>query len=149
MKKLFLLMAVLLLGVKDMASGQRIKPLFDSTKAQEVFVFGTNKSQDGYITAGFTLGEWGLYGGLPYTSKTLINTQNGSVPTSMRFGIIKRQTNNKLLFGIGAQPTTDGTKLHSFVGYNPLKSKDMKLWLLGNVTGSLFSFGAGLSYVLK
>lgn len=148
MKK-FLLLLVILLGVKESGTGQTIKPMFDLKQKQEIFAFGTNTTQDGYITLGYMLGDWGLYGGLPYTTNVVLNKTNGSVSRDLRFGLLKNLRQDKTIFGIGAQPTIDGTKLNTFVGYNPLKSKDMKLWLIGNVTGSVFSFGAGLSYMIK
>lgn len=149
MKKI-LFFVVLFLGVKTTTNGQNIKSIFDKTKSQEVFAFGTNKSQDGYITGGFMLGEWGIYAGFPYSERSnVLNTSNGTVSKDMRFGVMKSLMPEKFIGGIGAQPTSDGTKLHSFVGYNPLKSKDMKLWVIGNITGSVFSFGAGLSYKIK
>ena len=133
-----------------MTLGQETKKFFDKSKSQEVFAFGTNRSQDGYITGGFMLGEWGLYAGIPYSERrNILNTSNGTVSKDMRFGLMKYVQPEKTIFGIGAQPTNDGTKLNMFVGYNPLRSKDMKLWLLGNITGSVFSFGAGLSYKVK
>ncbi len=149
MKKV-LFLVTLFLGVKTVTNGQNSKSIFDKTKSQEVFAFGTNNSQDGYITSGFMLGEWGIYAGFPYSErKNILNTGNGTVSNQMRFGVMKSLIPEKFIGGIGAQPTIDGTKLHSFVGYNPLKSKDMKLWVIGNITGSVFSFGAGLSYKIK
>ena len=149
MKKL-LMLVILFLGVKTMTFAQDIKSIFDKTKKQEVLIFGTNKNQDGYITGGFMLGDYGIYAGIPFSERNnILNQSNGSVSKDMRFGLMKNLMPEKLIGGIGAQPTSDGTKLHSFVGYNPLKSKDMKLWLIGNITGSVFSFGAGLSYKIK
>ena len=149
MKKIIFL-AVMFLGVKTAAIAQETKNFFDKSKSQEVLIFGTNKSQDGYITGGFMLGEWGLYAGFPYSERNnIINTSNGTVSKQMRFGILKQLKPDKILMGAGAQPTSDGTKLHWFIGYNPLRSKDMKLLITGNVIGSEFVLGAGLSYKLK
>lgn len=146
----FIFIVCILLGVKEYGFGQNIKQVFDTNQKQEVFVLGTNNSQDGYITGGFMLGEWGLYAGIPYSERNnILNKSNGTITRETRFGLLKYLTPEKVIFGIGAQPTIDGTKLNSFVGYNPLKSKDMKLWMIGNVTGSVFSFGAGLSYIIK
>ena len=149
-------MATLLLGVKGVANGQFFKEqqpmfkLYSKLAPQEIFVFGTNSSQDGYITGGYTIGQFGLYAGFPYKERNhLLNQSNGTVSNQIRFGIMKQLQPNKVIGGIGVQPTSDGTKLHSFIGYNPLHSKDMKLWLIGNLTGSTFSFGAGLSYKVK
>ena len=160
MKKMFLITA-LLLGInvvlagqykRDFVKGPGIEERIDGflknkfKYPQEILVFGTNSNQDGYITGGYMLGQWGFYAGLPIQEKSIVNQSNGSVSSSMRFGVMTPIHPNRLLFGIGAQPTSDGTKLNSFVGLNPLNSKDMKFWMIGNVTGSIFSFGAGLSY---
>jgi len=53
------------------------------------------------------------------------------------------------MLGAGVQPTTIGNKINAFLGYNPLKSKDMKLWLIGNLVGDQFAAGIGLSYKVK
>ena len=149
MKKVIFL-AVMFLGVKTTAIAQETKNFFDKSKSQEVLIFGTNKSQDGYITGGYMIGEWGLYAGFPYSERrNIINTSNGTVSNQMRFGILKQLQPDKILMGAGVQPTNEGTKLNWFIGYNPLRSKDMKLLLTGNVVGSEFIFGAGLSYKLK
>ena len=149
MKKVIFL-AVMFLGVKTTAIAQETKNFFDKSKSQEVLIFGTNKSQDGYITGGYMIGEWGLYAGFPYSERrNILNTSNGTVSNQMRFGILKQLQPDKILMGLGAQPTNEGTKLNWFIGYNPLRSKDMKLLLTGNVVGSEFIFGAGLSYKLK
>ena len=149
MKKTILTVA-LLLGVKVATYSQDIKSLFDKTKSQEVLIFGTNKSQDGYITGGYMIGEWGLYAGFPYSERNnILNTSNGTVSKQMRFGILKQLKPDKILMGAGVQPTSDGTKLHWFIGYNPLRSKDMKLLITGNVIGSNFVLGAGLAYKIK
>ena len=150
MKKVFLLLVIMFLGVETMTFGQDIKSLFDKTKSQEVLIFGTNKSQDGYITGGYMIGEWGLYAGFPYSERNnLLNTSNGTVSKQMRFGILKQLKPDKILMGAGVQPTNEGTKLNWFIGYNPLRSKDMKLLITGNVIGSEFVLGAGLSYKVK
>ncbi len=131
---------------------ERIENAFKlrSKTPQEVLVFGTNKSQDGYITGGYLIGKYGLYAGIPFSQRSnVVNQSNGTVSGDMRFGVLSQLNPNKLMIGAGVQPTITGTKLHSFVAYNPLRSKDMKLWLIGNVTGSVFSLGAGLSYKIK
>ena len=136
--------------MKTTAIAKETKNFFDKSKSQEVLIFGTNKSQDGYITGGYMIGEWGLYAGFPYSERrNILNTSNGTVSNQMRFGILKQLQPDKILMGLGAQPTNEGTKLNWFIGYNPLRSKDMKLLLTGNVVGSEFIFGAGLSYKLK
>ncbi len=67
----------------------------------------------------------------------------------MRFGILKQLQPDKILMGLGAKPTNEGTKLNWFIGSNPLRSKDMILLITGNVVGSDFILGAGLAYKLK
>ena len=54
------------LGVKAVTYGQR-----------EVFVSGTNKGLDGYITAGVLKNTWGLYVGAPYNDQQLANQKTG------------------------------------------------------------------------
>ena len=54
MKKTILI-AIMFLGVKTIANSQDIKSIFDKTKSQEIFLFGTNKSQDGYIVRVFVI----------------------------------------------------------------------------------------------
>jgi opacity protein-like surface antigen len=150
MKKKVLFIAAMFLGVETAAIAQEVKKLFDKSKPQEVLIFGTNRSQDGYITGGYMIGEWGLYAGFPYSERNnIINTSNGTVSKQMRFGILKQLNPDKILMGLGVQPTNDGTKLNWFIGYNPLRSKDMRLLLTGNVVGSEFIFGAGLGYKIK
>ena len=150
MKKRVLFIAAMFLGVETAAIAQEVKKLFDKSKPQEVLIFGTNRSQDGYITGGYMIGEWGLYAGFPYSERNnIINTSNGTVSKQMRFGILKQLNPDKILMGLGVQPTNDGTKLNWFIGYNPLRSKDMRLLLTGNVVGSEFIFGAGLGYKIK
>ena len=150
MKKRVLFIAAMFLGVETAAIAQEVKKLFDKSKPQEVLIFGTNRSQDGYITGGYMIGEWGLYAGFPYSERNnILNTTNGTVSNQMRFGILKQLQPDKILMGFGAQPTNEGTKFNWFIGYNPLRSKDMKLLLTGNVIGSEFVLGAGLSYKIK
>lgn len=150
MKKKVLFIAAMFLGVETAAIAQEVKKLFDKSKPQEVLIFGTNRSQDGYITGGYMIGEWGLYAGFPYSErKNIINPSNGTVSNQMRFGILKQLNPDKILMGLGVQPTNEGTKLNWFIGYNPLRSKDMRLLLTGNVVGSEFIFGAGLGYKIK
>lgn len=136
MKKIFLT-AVLLLGVKGIAN------------AQEVIATATNKSVDGYITLGYIKNGWGAYVGSRYDNKDLINVKSGTVSTQLKYGLIKTIKEDKWLVGAGIQPTNEGNKFNTFIGYNPLKSKDMKLWIIGNITGDTFSPGLGLSYKLK
>ena len=160
-----LLLIVLLLGVKVNTFGQ-VRPLgsfpmLEKRQAlvnrmlegqrptNEIFAYGTNTSTDGYIHGGYFFNQWGVYVGVHYKDDNVVSSESGTVSNTMRFGVMKNLQTNKWIAGMGIQPTSSGTKPHGFVGYNPLKSKDMKLWLIGNITGSVFSYGAGLSYKVK
>lgn len=49
----------------------------------------------------------------------------------------------------GIQPTEAGNKPNVFLAYNPLKPNgDLRLWTIGNLVGSDFTLGLGLSYKL-
>jgi hypothetical protein len=67
----------------------------------------------------------------------------------MKFGILKMIQPDKILVGLGVQPVNHENKINAFIGYNALKSTDLKLWLIGNLVGSNFTPGLGLSYKLK
>ena len=67
----------------------------------------------------------------------------------MKFGVLKMIQPDKILGGAGIQPVNDENKINAFIGYNPLKSSDLKLWIIGNLVGSKFTPGLGLSYKLK
>ena len=165
MFKKFFVIAVMLLGVKANILGQNRPegsfPMMEKKQAlvnrllegqrptNEVFTYGTNTSSDGYIHLGYFFNQWGVYGGVHYKDNNVVSPESGTVSNSMRFGVMKNLQPNKWIAGLGLQPSPSGTKPHGFVGFNPLKSKDMKLWLIGNVTGSVFSYGAGLSYKIK
>ncbi len=129
---------MMLLGVKAVTYGQR-----------EVFVSGTNKGLDGYITAGVLKNTWGLYVGAPYNDQQLANQKTGSLSSQMKFGVLKMIQPDKILIGLGVQPVNHENKINAFIGYNALKSTDLKLWLIGNLVGSNFTPGLGLSYKLK
>jgi hypothetical protein len=135
MKKLVLL--TLLLGLSINAN------------AQEVFVSATNKALDGYVTAGYIKNNWGIYAGAPYNEQNLFNTQQGTITSRAKVGIMHFLPNHKFMLGAGIQPTPSGSKANAFIGYAPLKSRDMKLWLIGNLVGDQFAPGLGLSYRVK
>jgi hypothetical protein len=136
--KLKIILVMMLLGVKAVTYGQR-----------EVFVSGTNKGLDGYITAGVLKNTWGLYVGAPYNDQQLANQKTGSISSKMKFGVLKMIQPDKILIGVGVQPVNNENKINTFIGYNPLKSTDLKLWIIGNLVGSNFTPGLGLSYKLK
>lgn len=129
---------MMLLGVKAVTYGQK-----------EVFVSATNKGLDGYITAGVLKNTWGLYVGAPYNDQNLVNQKTGSITSNLKLGVLKMLQPDKILIGAGIQPVNNENKINAFIGYNPLKSADLKLWLMGNLVGSNFSPGIGLSYKLK
>lgn len=129
---------MMLLGVKAMTYGQR-----------EVFVSATNKGLDGYITVGALKNTWGLYVGAPYNDQNLANQRTGSLSSHMKFGVLKMIQPDKILVGGGIQPVDGENKINAFLAYNALKSSDLKLWVIGNLVGSNFTPGLGLSYKLK
>ena len=116
--------------------------------AQEIFGSATNKSLDGYVTVGYIKNGWGLFAGAPYNDSNLLNTQKGIITTQAKYGIIHMLSSNKMMIGAGIQPTDNGNKPNVFLGYAPLKSNDMKLWVIGNLVGDQFAAGLGLSYKL-
>lgn len=136
MKKLLLLTFLLILGIKINAQ-------------QTLFVSGTNKSMDGYITVGFLKNNWGLYAGAPYNDQDVVNTKTGTISSRAKFGILHLLPNHNWLLGVGIQPTNEGNKANAFLAYAPLKSNDIKLWMIGNLTGNNFTPGLGLTYKLK
>lgn len=156
MKKIFLTLIILF-------------SLIGQINAQEIFASATNKQNDGYVTIGFTgKSSWGLFAGFYYNSNKLINTKDLSASSKTKFGILKVIKNDKWITGFGVQPTQvltnpvtgvppvnyvakyeNRVKPNLFIGYNPLKSKDMKLWIIGNVVGGTFTPGVGLSYKIK
>lgn len=135
MKKIF--MIVLMLGISI------------SSTAQELFVSATNKSIDGYITGGYIKNGWGIYAGVPYNDNSIANYKTGTLSDNMKFGLIKTLSPDRWILGTGIQPTASGSKINAFLGFNPLHSKDMKLWMIGNLVGDKFAAGLGLSYRLK
>lgn len=144
-----LIIAVLLLGVEVAANGQ------------EWFITATRKGgpSDGYITGGFMKKGWGFYGGLPYgevskngsvTVPPGVNTSTGTISENMKFGVLRQLKEDKAIVGFGIQPTLDGNKPNVFLMYNPLRpSSVLNLWTVGNLVGSDFTLGLGLSYKVK
>ena len=135
MKKL--LVVAMLLGISNIA------------KAQELFVSATNKGLDGYITGGYIKNGWGLFLGSRYDDNNLVNQKNGTLSNQMKYGIIRTVKEDKFLVGVGIQPVGSANKINAFVGFNPLRSKELNLWVIGNLVGSDFSPGLGLSYKVK
>jgi hypothetical protein len=136
MKKVLLMVAILL-GVKEVANGQ------------EIFASATNKAVDGYLTLGYINKGWGVFIGSRYNDNNLVSPKSGTISDQMKYGLIKTIAEDKWIAGAGVQPTNEGHKLNAFIGYNPLKSKDMKLWMIGNIVGDVFTPGLGLSYKIK
>jgi hypothetical protein len=136
--KLKIILVMMLLGVKAVTYGQK-----------EVFVSATNKGLDGYITVGALKNTWGLYVGAPYNDTNLANQKTGTITSNLKLGVLKMLQPDKILIGAGIQPVNNENKINAFIGYNALKSSDLKLWIIGNLVGSNFSPGLGLSYKLK
>jgi len=135
MKKL--LVIAMLLGISNVV------------KAQELFVSATNKGLDGYITGGYIKNGWGLFLGSRYDDNNLVNQKNGTLSNQMKYGIIRTVKEDKFIVGVGIQPVGSANKINAFVGFNPLRSKELNLWVIGNLVGSDFSPGLGLSYKVK
>ena len=135
MKKL--LVIAMLLGISNIA------------KAQELFVSATNKGLDGYITGGYIKNGWGVFVGSKYDDNHLVSQKTGSLSNQMKYGIIRTVKEDKFLVGVGIQPVGDANKINAFVGFNPLRSNGLNLWVIGNLVGSEFSPGLGLSYKVK
>ena len=136
--KLKIILVMMLLGVKAVTYGQK-----------EVFVSATNKGLDGYITVGALKNTWGLYVGAPYNDTNLANQKTGTITSNLKLGVLKMLQPDKILIGAGIQPVNNENKINAFIGYNALKSSDLKLWIIGNLVGSNFSPGIGLSYKIK
>jgi len=134
-----------------------------SASAQEWFLTATRKGgpSDGYITGGFMKKGWGFYGGLPYsevqsannsgiTIPPGVNTATGTISSNMKFGVLRQLKEDKAILGFGIQPTLAGNKPNAFLMYNPLRpSNVLNLWTIGNLVGSDFTLGLGLSYKVK
>jgi hypothetical protein len=150
MKKLSFIVA-LILGISISAS------------AQEWFITATRRGgpSDGYITGGFMKKGWGFYAGLPYDEVKSanssgivippgVNTSTGTISENMKFGVLRELKQDKAVVGFGIQPTLGGNKPNVFLMYNPLRpSNVLNLWTIGNLVGSDFTLGLGLSYKLK
>jgi len=150
MKKIFLVLT-LLLGVEVVANGQ------------EWFITATRKGgpSDGYISGGFMKKGWGFYIGLPYgevqsannsgiTIPPGVNTSTGTISPNMKFGVLRNLKEDKAILGFGIQPTVNGNKPNVLLMYNPLRpSSVLNLWTMGNLVGSDFTLGLGLSYKIK
>jgi hypothetical protein len=148
MKKIMLLF-VMLFGMNIVAN------------AQDWFLTGTNKGVDGYITGGWMKKGWGVFAGLPHTELadknangiTIppgINTKTGTISDKMKFGVLRQIKEDKMILGLGIQPTALGNKPNAFIMYNPLRpGNTINLWAIGNLVGDNFSLGAGLSYKIK
>jgi hypothetical protein len=68
----------------------------------------------------------------------------------MKFGVLRELKQDKAVVGFGIQPTLAGNKPNAFLMYNPLRpSSVLNLWTIGNLVGSDFTLGLGLSYKVK
>ena len=147
MKKLMLLF-VMMFGISIVAN------------AQEWFITATRKGgpSDGYVTGGYMKKGWGFFAGLPYTEirdqnssgiviPPGVNTSTGTISSNMKFGVLRQLKEDKAILGFGIQPTAGGNKPNAFLMYNPLRpGSTLNLWTIGNLVGSDFTLGLGLSY---
>ena len=117
--------------------------------AQEFFGSATNKSGDGYLTAGYVKKGWGIYTGFLYNEDPMVNTKTGSFGASMKLGVIRMFSGERLMLGVGIQPQNGVNKPNAWIGYAPLKSEGLKIWVIGNLVGNSFTPGLGLTYKLE
>jgi hypothetical protein len=120
-----------------------------TVNAQEFLGSATNKGMDGYLTAGYIKKGWGVYTGFKYNEDPMISTKTGSFGGSMKLGLIRMFPNERLMLGAGIQPQGDVNKPNVWIGYAPLKSEGLKFWVIGNLVGTSFTPGLGLTYKLE
>lgn len=120
-----------------------------ASNAQELFGSATNKGGDGYITGGYIKKGWGAYVGFKYDAGTIVNAATGSIDKTMKFGVIRMFANERMMMGFGIQPVENVNKPNVWVGYAPLKSEGLKIWVIGNLVGSNFTPGIGMTYKLS
>ena len=63
-------------------------------------------------------------------------------------GYIKRGWGFYAGFRYDADPMVSTNKPNVWIGYAPLKSEGLKIWVIGNLVGSNFTPGLGLTYKL-
>ena len=119
-----------------------------TANAQELFGSATNKGMDGYLTGGYIKNGWGAYAGFKYDADPMVSTRTGSFDKTMKFGIIRMDQNGRFMVGAGIQPVNNVNKPNVWVGYAPLKSEGIKIWVIGNLVGNNFTPGLGLTYKL-
>ena len=123
-----------------------------ASNAQELFGSATNSSIDGYITGGYIKRGWGLYGGYQYKEENPINQKTGTLAGNTKFGIIRMFASEKMMMGLGIQrDTRDNTKNapNVWVGWAPLKSEGLKIWLIANYNGDKIAPCLGITYKLS
>jgi hypothetical protein len=120
-----------------------------SSNAQELFGSATNKGMDGYLTGGYIKKGWGAYVGFKYDADPMVSTKTGSFDKTMKFGVVRMFASEKLMLGVGIQPVENVNKPNVWIGYAPLKSEGLKIWVIGNLVGSNFSPGLGITYKLS
>jgi hypothetical protein len=120
-----------------------------AANAQEFFGSATNKGMDGYLTGGYIKNGWGAYVGFRYDAPSVVSTVTGSFDKTMKFGIIRMAPSEKFMVGVGIQPVGSANKPNVWAGYAPLKSEGLKIWIIGNLVGSNFTPGLGLTYKLS
>ena len=120
-----------------------------SSTAQELFGSATNKGMDGYLTGGYIKKGWGAYVGFKYDADPMVSTKTGSFDKTMKFGVIRMFASERMMLGVGIQPVGDVNKPNVWVGYAPLKSEGLKIWVIGNLVGTNFTPGLGITYKLS
>jgi hypothetical protein len=103
---------------------------------------------DGYLTGGYIKKGWGIYAGFKYDADPMVSTKTGSFDKTMKFGIIRMFASERLMLGMGIQPVENVNKPNVWIGYAPLKSEGLKIWVIGNLVGNNFTPGLGLTYKL-
>ena len=119
------------------------------SNAQELFGSATNKGGDGYLTGGYIKKGWGAQVGFKYDAYPMFSTKTGSFDKTMKFGFIRMFASERLMMGVGIQPVDDANKPNVWIGVSPLKSQGLKVWVIGNLVGSNFTPGLGITYKLS
>lgn len=145
MKKLLLLVSLLV--ATFVANAQTTITLPNLKDAQKTIFVSTTHKSDGYLTVGYAFNNIGVYGGKQYTGDIksgLGVVQSGTIPQGFQLGIFGIAPGEKVMAGLGVK----GNQINLIGGFAPLTSNEMKLWILGDVTGGAFTMGVGLSYRL-
>jgi hypothetical protein len=143
MKKLLLLVSLVVASF--VANAQTTITLPNLKEAQKTIFVSTTHKSDGYLTVGYAFNNFGVYGGKQYfgdIKSGLGVVQTGTIPEGFQLGIFGFAPGDKFMAGAGVK----GSQINLIGGFAPLTTNEMKLWLLGDVTGGKFTMGVGLSY---